>query len=130
MTEKQKKFWFFKKNIIANLAKYAISQSPYLIPSNLEKVLTDLDKLLIPEFKDSIGSQSDPQRGMIEMSYYDIKDLLSKYFLLIPEITEWNETTPDFIDIDALNRNIANAIVRGPYEPSIPDILSGKLKSN
>ena len=127
---KQKTFWFFKKDIIGNLAKYAISQSPYLIPSNLEKVLTDLDKLLTPEFKDSIGSQSDRQRGMIEMSYYDIKDMLAKYFLLIPEITEWNKTTPDFIDIDALNRNITNAIVRSPYAPSIPDILSGKLKAN
>lgn len=114
------KRWTFKKNITRGLAKYAISQSPYPCPDNLEEVINYLDACLEREI--DWGSH-----GMAELSLCDINKLL--YDILyeqgITYFDNWNKSkkgdvevqfvsrgspTPnpdyDFIDLDALLHNI------------------------
>ena len=63
------KKWTFKKDITRSLAKYAISQSPYVCPDNLEAVIRYLDACLEKEVEWK-------EYGMAELSLCDINKLL------------------------------------------------------
>ena len=114
------KRWTFKSDITRGLAKYAIAQSPYSCPNNLEEVINYLDACLEKEV--------DWEKfGMVELSLCDINKLL--YDILyeqgISYFDNWNKSKkgnvkisfssrysgkedPDysFIDLDALLRNV------------------------
>lgn len=128
----EKKFLFSRKDILGGLAKWAVRQSPYHRPDNLEIVLDKLHEVL-PQIGGSM---------FYEKTYGEIKIFLSDHLLKIPELTAWNERKNgnqcpfgfssrydhpipdnDFIALDALIRNIANDILRESVECSIPAIL-------
>ncbi len=115
------KRWTFKKDITQGLAKYAISQSPYPCPDNLEDVIKYLDACLEKEV--------DWQEcmGMAKLSLCDINKLL--YDILYEQgvsyFDNWNKSKKgnveiqfvsrdslkgdpdyDFIDLDALLGNV------------------------
>jgi hypothetical protein len=138
MNEKQ--FLVSKRYILSELAKWAVAQSPYHRPNNLEVVL---DKL-----NDGFGKW---EKEYNYFSYKDLKNYLESMLKTIPEFLLWNERKngnksqykfvdrystnnnpdDDFIDLDALIRNIANSIIREGTEKSIPEILGeSKLKLN
>ncbi len=114
------KRWTFKSDITRGLAKYAISQSSYPCPDNLEEVINYLDACLEKEVDWHLS-------GMAELSLCDINKLL--YDILyeqgISYFDNWNKSKkgdvkisfssrysgkedPDysFIDLDALLRNV------------------------
>src|SRR3990167_7513030 len=116
---KEKMFVFSKRNILGEIANWAVRQSPYHRPDNLEIVLDKFNKIiaLVPEYP--------------SMSYSQIRELLDE-LKEIPEFMLWNERKngnqsqykftdrysgkgnpdDDFIDLDALIRNVANSIIR------------------
>lgn len=118
-SEWTEKRWTFKDHITRGLAKYAISQSPYSCPDNLEKVIRYLDACLEKEV--DWGSH-----GMAELSLCDISKLL--YDILYEQgftyFDDWNKSKKgktdmqfvsrdssidpdyDFIDLDALLGNV------------------------
>ena len=129
-TQEAKKFTFSKRNILGEIAHWAVCQSPYHRPENLEVVLDKFNSiiLLVPDYP--------------TMSYGEIRELLDE-LKEIPEFKLWNERKngnqaqykftsrydgkgnpdDDFIDLDALIRNVANSIVREGHEKPIPEIL-------
>ena len=145
----EKEFLVSKRNILSEVAKWAVAQSPYHRPDNLEIVLDKLNEF-IPEWKDKMGYG--------KMSYGELKDFLGKHLKSIPEFNLWNErkngrqghgftgaghhddgsvkffnakADDDFIDLDALIRNVANSIIREGTEVSIPEVLGkGKAEHN
>jgi len=139
--KKEKQFLVSKNNILSEIAKWAVCQSPYHRPDNLELVLDKLDLRL--------GAWTDDILGYRKMTYKEIKKFLSKELESIPEFMLWNERKNgnqakynftsryskkenpdnDFIDLDALIRNVANSIIREGTEKSIPKIL-GESKVN
>ena len=131
----EKKFLVSKRCLLSEVAKWAVAQSPYHRPDNLEKVL---DKLNL-----CIGVWTTDIMGYKKMTYKEIKQLLDKELGSIPQFMLWNERKngnkaehkfvdryskddnpdDDFIDLDALIRNVANSIIREGTEKSIPEIL-------
>ena len=125
-----KKFVFSKRNILGEIAHWAVCQSPYHRPDNLEVVLDKFNSIiaLVPDYP--------------TISYAEIRELLEE-LKEIPEFKLWNERKngnqaqykftdrysgkgnpdDDFIDLDALIRNVANSIVREGSEKPIPEIL-------
>jgi len=109
----------FKSDITRGLAKYAISQSPYSCPDNLEEVIKYLDACLEREIDWGVC-------GLAELSLCDISKLL--YDILyeqgITYFDNWNKSKKgktdvqfvsrdssvdpdyDFIDLDALLGNV------------------------
>lgn len=113
------KKWTFKKDITRSLAKYAVSQSPYSCPDNLEEVIRYLDACLEREVEWS-------ESGLAELSLCDISKLLYDilYEQNITYFDNWNKSKKgkveiqfmsryskedpdyDFIDLDALLSNV------------------------
>ena len=136
MNKEEKKFLVSKNNILSEVAKWAVYQSPYSRPDNLEIVL---DKL-----NNGFGKWSNDNLGWEKFTYKNLRNYLDKELKRIPEFLLWNERKNgnqaeykfvsryskeeenpdnDFIDLDALIRNVANSIVRKDFEKSIPEIL-------
>ena len=133
-------FLVSKRNVLSEVAKWAVAQSPYHRPDNLEVVLDKLDKE-VGEWKDNLGFKY--------FNYKELLDCLKEWLFQIPEFKLWNERKngnqseykfidryskednpdDDFIDLEALIRNVANSIIREGTETSIPEILGeSKLK--
>ena len=132
---KDKKFIFSKRSILGEIANWAVQQSPYHRPDNLEIVLDKFDAKIVEIEK------------FPKMTFKEIKEELEK-LKSIPEFMLWNERKngnkaeykfvdryskennpdDDFIDLDALIRNVANSIIREGYQKPIPEILSRRLK--
>lgn len=128
------KFLVSKRDVLSNVAKWAVAQSPYHRPDNLEIVLDKLNEVL-GKWTDDLGYKS--------LTYNEIKELLKENLFKIPEFTLWNERKNgnqceyqfisryssdvdpdnDFIDLDALIRNVANEIVRNDFQIPIPEII-------
>ncbi len=133
----KKKFTFSKRNILGEIAHWAVCQSPYHCPDNLEVVLDKFNVIItaIPEYP--------------TMSYAEIREMLGE-LKEIPEFMLWNErkngrqgngftaaghhddgsvtfykskADDDFIDLDALIRNTAKSIVRDGFAKPMPQIL-------
>jgi hypothetical protein len=132
------KFLVSKKNILSEVAHWAVAQSPYHRPDNLEIVLDKLN-ILLGEWKENLGYR--------EMTYPDIKEYLKDLLYQIPEFMLWNERKNgnksafqfviryskdidpdnDFIDLDALIRNVSNSIIRKVTEIPIPILLGESM---
>jgi len=115
------KFWESRTYILGAFAKWAVIQSPYTTPDNLEEAIHKLS-LHFPE-------------EMFETSYRELIKKLDPLMELIPEIAAWNERKngnqaplgfasryggpapdDDFIDLGALARNVAQDLkVRSAY---------------
>lgn len=131
----EKQFLVSKRYILSEVAKWAVFQSPYHRPDNLEIVL---DKL-----NEGFGKWGNDNLGFEKFTYKNLKNFLDRELKKIPEFLLWNERKngnqsqykftdryskddnpdDDFIDLDALIRNVANSIIREGTEISISEIL-------
>lgn len=109
--------------VIGHFAMWAIRQSPYNIPENLETACEKLRYELEPTFIDEF----------IKVDWINIDTALRDAFKKIPEIEKWNKPKSqhggnifvtrhsninpddDFIDLGALARNVSMS-VRGEEE--------------
>lgn len=130
MKHQNNKIVLSKGYILGEIAHWAVCQSPYHRPDNLETVLDS--------FNQAISTISDYPA----FSYDEIRELLQG-LKEIPEFVAWNERKngnqsqdkftsrfdgkgnpdDDFIDLDALIRNVANSLFREATENSFPESL-------
>jgi hypothetical protein len=106
---------------MGTIAKYAVQQSPYHRPDNLETVLDRLNAIISPTFDKA-------ELGVAKFEdWQDVEKFITIALAQIPEYVAWNDrkngndspfqftsrydtdTNPDddFIDLDALQRNVA-----------------------
>lgn len=104
--------------ITGDLASCAVQQSPYVVPDNLAEVLTKFAALWPNDGIEGFACKTWASMGLLEKQ-------LDETFRAIPELTAWNERKngregmgfssrydspspdDDFIDLDALSRNVA-----------------------
>lgn len=119
-----KEIWTFVHDFTGAVALWAVHQSPYPCPNNLETVIKKLTDLCAPDFNEV---------GMRKFeSFRDVEDYLAPRLRSIPEYMAWNERKSgnrapfqfisrydgpgnpddDFIDLGALERNVAMHIVQ------------------
>lgn len=135
-----KKFPVSKNHVLGAVAMWAVRQSPYDVPDELETVLWKLSSEMDAT---DLFEKEGFSKGWGELTYYGVRELLDQKLKGIPEFMAWNERKngnqseykftsrydgpenpdDDFIDLDALIRNVANTIIREDSERSIPDIL-------
>lgn len=119
----EKEFVISKKALLGNIANWSVQQSPYHRPENLEIVL------------DSFDYEIREKKDYFHASYDELIRILDVGLKKIPEFLKWNERKngnqneykfvsrystnenpdDDFIDLDALIRNVANSIVGDAY---------------
>lgn len=123
------KFWVCRKNFIGSLAKWAVMQSPYSYPENLETVLLKFSDHIAPYF-DNLD--------MKLFSVFEVEEFVKGNLITIPEFLNWNERKngregmgfvsrfdgarnpdDDFIDLDALYRNISHDIYNDNIEYAV-----------
>lgn len=113
------KLYLSKDQLLASLAKYAVLQSPYPCPDNLEIVIKKFNQMIRRDFADApLGVKEFVDRASL-LNY------ISPKLALIPEYMQWNErkngnqaplqfidrhhpladADDDFIDLDALEMN-------------------------
>jgi len=121
-----KNIFVTKSELLGTIAKYAVSQSPYHRPDNLELVLDKLNEAISPVFdRADLGVGEFSDRVSLEA-------FISRHLAKIPEYVAWNERKNgneaplqltsrydtgedpdnDFIDLEALERNVAVEIER------------------
>ncbi len=121
-----KNIFVMKSELLGTIAKYAVSQSPYHRPDNLELVLDKLNEAISPVFdRADLGVGEFSDRVSLEA-------FISRHLAKIPEYVAWNERKNgneaplqftsrydtggdpdnDFIDLEALERNVAVEIER------------------
>jgi hypothetical protein len=123
-----------RRQLVACLAYCGISQSPYTLPDNFVSVLLQFDLSLSKRWT------TDEQRlGFMGFTRDSLADLLRSTLMAIPEFVDWNLSAAekaagvkvdddrrspfiftsrfrepkvecDFIDLDALIRNICNSV--------------------
>lgn len=121
-----KRLFVTKSQLLGTIAKYAVQQSPYHRPDNLEVVLDKFNELISPAFDKQplkVGEFSDR---------ISLEAFVSRHLAKIPEYVAWNDrkngndapmkftsrydtdSNPDddFIDLEALERNVAVDIER------------------
>jgi hypothetical protein len=109
-----------KSVVVGHFAMWAVRQSPYLLPEELEKGIEEFDKTLHSNIE--AGNET-----LIETTYRDLKGNIENTISNSKIISSWNVakkgsgpvfasaySTPkpdyDFIDLDALVRNIAQSV--------------------
>lgn len=109
-----------KRVVAGHFAMYAVRQSPYLFPEQLEKGIEAFNKYLIPS--DKVCSED-----FIETTYTELRDNIRNAITNSDIITSWSiakkgtgnvfvsaysKPKPDYdcIDLDALARNIAQSV--------------------
>jgi hypothetical protein len=109
-----------KSAVVGHFAMWAVRQSPYLLPENLDKGLKEFDKNLI-------SNVNACNEYLIETTYTELEDNIKKALTKSDIISSWNiakkgsgsvfvsaYSTPkpdyDFIDLDALTGNIAQSV--------------------
>ncbi|MDB5556979.1 MAG: hypothetical protein JWL86_6963 [Rhizobium sp.] len=121
-----KELYVMKSQLLGVFAKYAVSQSPYDCPDNLELVISELSKGIDSQFKNApLGVAKFP-------NWQTLEEILGLVLATIPEYVAWNDrkngndaplhftsrydtgSNPDddFIDLDALQRNVVTEIDR------------------
>lgn len=120
-----KNTFLIESRFLGAVAGCAVRQSPYPRPDNLEVVLDKLHKLVFNTFYPNPSSM-----GVAELTDEQLDELI-KQLRNIPEYTAWNERKngsnadykfvsrydtdnnpdDDFIDLDALERNVFNMCV-------------------
>lgn len=115
-------FYVSRTQIVAEVAKWAIRQSPYMPPAGLAEACEKLFTLL-KDGADDLGFFQQTPKGL--------EDMLHAVIALVPEIVAWNtprsgHTAPfvstsryrqprpedDFIDLHALVRNVRMELVK------------------
>jgi hypothetical protein len=115
---------FCKKYLVGELSKWAINQSPYSIPENLEVVLRKFDALL------SLESFPEEQFGYKTIKTREFYGWLFPIIEKIPELVNWNvpkskhnrsfvacsrfdkpNPDDDIVDLSALVRNIQFGLI-------------------
>ena len=136
--EEQKRVYTTVSDVVATVALWSIQQSPYAVPDNLEIVCKTLDtKLKALEIVKRTGSESN-YTTYFTVEYGEdsavrcLQKILKSVLRTIPEYLAWNErkngnqaqlqfvsrydgkSDPDndFIDLDALERNVAMSLVQ------------------
>ena len=120
-----KKILLNERRLLGAVARWAVEQSPYHRPDNLEKVLDTLHKNIVwPDWKVNMGYMEFPE--VVDLSTF-VQTELRK----VPEYLAWNERKNgnpaqynftsrydapenpdnDFIDLDAMERNVVNTIL-------------------
>lgn len=120
------KLFVTKGQLLGTFAKYAVQQSPYHRPDNLEVVLDKLNDNISLVFDDA-------PLGVAEFKDWKLlEDTIASALHSIPEYVAWNDRRngndapmkftsrydtdnnpdDDFIDLDALQRNVATEIER------------------
>lgn len=111
--------------VVGEFACWAVIQSPYAVPDNLQDACWQLRKRIEGRFADKYGRD---RYG--RLSCDGLAGLLTKAFELVPEIMAWNEpksghgaehvfvdryseppADDDIIDLGALARNVAHSLV-------------------
>jgi hypothetical protein len=132
--------WVFLSELLGHIAMWAIRQSPYPVPENLEKVLRDFSEIVEQDF--DVASQY--KGGMRTFrTQREIEDLLEKYLFPLPEVQAWNrpkieveqyleyDPTPtpdhDFIDLYALARNVAMGLITNEEDGRRRGVPSAEL---
>jgi predicted oxidoreductase len=124
---KQKLVWedkstrvVMKSVVVGHFAMWAVRQSPYLLPDNLDKGIEEFDKYLIYTINTC-------NEYLIEATYTELKDNIKRAITKSDIISSWNvakkgsgpvfvsryskpKSDYDFIDLDALARNIAQSV--------------------
>ena len=124
---KQKLVWedkssrvVLKSVVVGHFAMWAVRQSPYLLSDNLDKGIEEFNKYLIY----TINACNE---RLIETTYRELKDNIRKAITKSDIISSWNiakkgsgpvfvsayskpKSDYDFIDLDALARNIAQSV--------------------
>lgn len=113
--------WIPLKMLCGHIAMWAVRQSPYSCPDDLEKVIST--------FHDNVHNSFDVN----EMGFFtgkELEDFIRYHLGLLPEFVKWNERKngnqapiqfvsqydskcdpdDDFIDLDALIRNVRVSI--------------------
>jgi hypothetical protein len=122
--EKQRTIYASPSDVLGEVAKWAIRQSPYPYPDNLVVVLEKLREKIAPDFTELVGWKSFATGREIEA-------YLEPILLGIPEFAEWNNRKngrdgpgfvtrydgarnpdDDFIDLHALMRNVSLSLSR------------------
>lgn len=124
--------WLYLSEVAGQIAAFAVRQSPYLVPDNLEPVLRKFQESAWDEF----GVAKDSKGGMRQFqNRAELWELLWEHLLPIPEVQAWNarkngrdgagfvsahwsppEPDDDFIDLDALVQNVVMTLV--PNDPA------------
>lgn len=115
-----------KSQLLGVFAKYAVQQSPYHRPDNLEAVLDSLNEMISEPFDKA-------PLGIAEFSdHVTLEAFLHRHLAKIPEYVAWNDRKngndapmqftsrydaggnpdDDFIDLEALERNVAVELKR------------------
>ncbi len=125
-----KKYIITQRSVMGALASCAVQQSPYHRPENLEVVLDKFHNLIKDDLNDTL------EKYIMEFeSWTACHDYISSRLKTIPELIAWNnrkngrggngftwaghhedgsvtlshpKADDDFIDLDALTRNITN----------------------
>ena len=133
-----------KGYILGAFANWAVRQSPYYYPENLEAAVRKANEILIKFF----GNTKKESESFKELNYTELSNICIDFIQKVPEVVSWNERkngnkseysfvsrydSPhpdnDFIDLHALSRNITNQIFFEQYDShSIPEILQGEAK--
>lgn len=130
MENKEIKYSITHRSVMGALADYAVQQSPYPRPDNLEVVLDKFHDLIKDELDGSMKKYTKNFK-----SWKECHDWIAEKLHTIPEFRLWNErkngkqgngftsaghhddgsvtieqatADNDFIDLDALTRNITN----------------------
>lgn len=109
-----------KKMVVGHFAMWAVRQSPYLLPESLEDGIKEFNECFV--FKKKIGNDE-----FTETTYRDFKEKITDTISNSDKISSWNiakmgrgpvvvscysypKADYDFIDLDALARNIAQSV--------------------
>jgi len=138
------------KAVAGYFAMWAVRQSPYPCPDNLEKVLRRLERQLTKYAKDRPGANSLMKaEGMFRIDRRSLQEMLLDVLRPMREFQRWNQRKngnkdtlhfvsryddprkidPDneFIDLDALVRNVAMSVEQ---EDKVDSFRGSKRSSN
>lgn len=119
------------RTVVGHVAMWATRQSPYAVPEGLEAVLRAFRDAALPHTTELGGLAFLTQK----MTWRRLESFLREHLLPIPEVAAWNEPKSghaaqfvfvdrtggpapddDFIDLDALIRNIARSVIAESLE--------------
>jgi hypothetical protein len=119
-TKKDGVKYISKKDFTGNLSRWAVRQSPYSCPDNLERVIIKADGAWP---SDTI----EREHHLKEWSHDEFEEFVHRFVYSTPEVISWNSAKSgrqgnsfvsafgplqapedDFIDLDALVRNVVN----------------------
>lgn len=133
--DENKSLIFSEKDLIGQISNWAIKMSPNIIPDNLEKVLVDFQDHINPYFE----RLKLEEFRLMEMTLKELQRFIHGNLITIKEFKEWNlsnyekklninyndknrdkfkivskfdklDEFYDFIDLDALVRNVSHSI--------------------